>query len=511
MSTKVPVAVVCLAALAGLVFASVSTLDFVAHLDRQVHDLHCSFVPGLEAAKAEGAEGCKATLMSPYSSVFRRSSWGGIPISLPAMAVFAFILFRGVEFFARPAAQHKSAAGVLLGAALVPTLASAVMGWIAYSELHAACKLCIGIYSSSGVLLLGAVWAWAAARSEASTLAHASDGQATAPSSGAMLGIAALQALIFVGLPMLAYRAAAPDFSEYIGSCGQFEAIEDPYGVLVPLDSNTSGVPTVEVLDPMCPACRAFEERLEASGLEPKLHRVALLFPLDSTCNWMISSSLHPGACAVSEAVLCAHRQGLSPNEVIDWAFQNQDELLAAEKKSPGTVAERVRKRFGSLGPCLGSAEVQADLNKSLRWAVGHELRVMTPQLYVGGTKLCDEDTDLGMEWALTEILSRQEAGTLSRVDIVRSATKPKAAAAKPRAKSPAKEAKPARKPATKKAAVPTPTKSPPATPAAEEPDEGGEQEKAADPAETPKADENSKLPSVEELPDPKPDEEEQP
>ena len=34
-------------ALVGLTFAGFSTYDFVQHLDRQVHSVHCSFIPGL--------------------------------------------------------------------------------------------------------------------------------------------------------------------------------------------------------------------------------------------------------------------------------------------------------------------------------------------------------------------------------------------------------------------------------------------------------------------------------
>src|SRR5678809_1528714 len=87
--------VVLVGALAGLVFAGVSTYDFVQHLDRQVHSLHCSFIPG--AGAETGASGCQAAMMSPYSSVFRTSIWGGIPISLAAMSVFAFLLFFAVD------------------------------------------------------------------------------------------------------------------------------------------------------------------------------------------------------------------------------------------------------------------------------------------------------------------------------------------------------------------------------------------------------------------------------
>jgi hypothetical protein len=63
----------------GIVLAGLSTYDFVQHLDRQVHSVHCSFIPGL--GKAAGESGCQVAMMSPYSSMFRSSVWGGIPIA----------------------------------------------------------------------------------------------------------------------------------------------------------------------------------------------------------------------------------------------------------------------------------------------------------------------------------------------------------------------------------------------------------------------------------------------
>ena len=92
MRKNASLVVAALAAAAGLFFASYSTHDFVQHLDRQVHGLHCSFLPGIAAADVTGESGCHVTLMSPYSSILREAVWGGIPISLPAMAVFAFLI-----------------------------------------------------------------------------------------------------------------------------------------------------------------------------------------------------------------------------------------------------------------------------------------------------------------------------------------------------------------------------------------------------------------------------------
>ena len=37
-------------------------------------------------------------------------------------------------------------------------------------------------------------------------------------------------------------------------------------------------------------------------------------------------------------------------------------------------------------------------MNKSMRWAVTNQLPVMMPQVFVNGVKLCDEDTDLGLD-----------------------------------------------------------------------------------------------------------------
>ena len=42
-----------------------------------------------------------------------------------------------------------------------------------------------------------------------------------------------------------------------------------------------------------------------------------------------------------------------------------------------------------------------------------NSIPVLTPQLYVAGVKVCDEDTDLGLDWALARMLELQAAGKL--------------------------------------------------------------------------------------------------
>src|SRR5438067_2026056 len=82
-------------ALVGALFAGVATYDFVQHLDRQVHAIHCSFIPG-GGAELSGS-GCQAAMMSPYSSVLRTHIWGGLPVSLPGLAVFAFLALFAID------------------------------------------------------------------------------------------------------------------------------------------------------------------------------------------------------------------------------------------------------------------------------------------------------------------------------------------------------------------------------------------------------------------------------
>ncbi len=394
---------VFVASVAGVFFASFSTYDFVQHLDREVHGIHCSFLPGIEGTDATGATGCHVTLMSPYSSVMRASIWGGIPISLPAMAVFSFLAFAAVFLILTRRNADAKSGWFLVAATGVPLITSMVMGYISLVTLDAACKMCIGIYASSGLAFLGAlVFAIMAGRADAPE-------DAPAPATPAAMGIAFLVGVIFVALPVGAYAATAPDFEHYVGACGELTKLEIADDILVPMGPQSGGVEMVEMLDPLCPACRGFERRFEAAEFANRVSRQALLFPLDTECNWMISSAIHPGACAVSEAVLCA---GDRAEEVLDWAFDEQDAIRTAAEDDPEAPGRMVAEHFPFVAECIGTPTVRARLNLALRFAVDNRMPIITPQVYVGGTRLCDADTDLGMDFALTRLLDRTGEGS---------------------------------------------------------------------------------------------------
>ncbi len=398
------------AAVAGAYFTGYSTYDFAGHLDRQVHDIHCSVLPGLVESDASAHSGCQVAMMSPYSSMFRTLVWGGVPISLPGFATFAFLVFRGLDLMLNRREADRDATKFLVFASIVPVLASAVMGYISATELGEFCKLCVGTYVSSAGVLVGALGAWRAAEAPRMGEDMGIGGETPleeTPASGSgltgvLVGFATLGG--FVAVPGLLYLILAPDFGKYVGACGSLPKPEDTYGIMIPLDENTGGRSAIEVFDPLCPACKGFEERLETSGLDAQLHRKAVLFPLDSTCNWNVGGTLHAGACTVSAAILCAEGK---QRAVIEWAFDNQEAIRTATEKDADAAKRMVVAQFPDLASCIDTPAVATKLNRSMRWAVANQLPVLTPQLYVDGVKLCDEDTDLGMDWALSRLLAK--------------------------------------------------------------------------------------------------------
>ena len=377
-------------ALLGVIFAAVSTFDFVAHLDRQVHSITCSIVPGLGARDASGTSGCHAVLMSPYSSVFRALTWGGIPIALPALCVFAFLFFRGLDLSLRRGIGRNET-GFLVLAALLPVATSAIYLWISEVELGTVCTVCAGIYAASLGSLVSAI------------AAHLGAPRAAA-GAGANLGqwlLYFLEGCALVLIPVMIYMVCKPAYPDMLARKIELHHPEDKYGVMLKA-KGAGSVPAIEVLDPLCAACKAFSQRLASSDLGRDLALQTVLFPLDKDCNWMVNESLHPGSCAVSEAVLCA---GEKSGVVLAWAFAHQPELLAAGARGQRDVYARIKQEFPALASCLGQPLVRTKLNRSLRWVVANSLPVLTPQLFVRNQKIPDEDTDLGLDFVLARTL----------------------------------------------------------------------------------------------------------
>jgi hypothetical protein len=214
---------------------------------------------------------------------------------------------------------------------------------------------------------------------------------------------------LFSIAPALIYVGALPSYAGYVSGCGKLEKPTEPNNALLRVTPPGATQPATLFVDPLCPTCKALHQRLEAEQVMNKLDVTLVLFPLDSDCNWMLDRPLHPGACLVSKAILCSEHRAM---QVLEWAYDNQEDLLAAAKAGAGLVNVRamIRERWPGLEACIESKETNLRLNRTLRFIVNNHLPVSTPQMYLGDTRVCDEDTDMGLAYAMRKLAPALEA-----------------------------------------------------------------------------------------------------
>lgn len=444
-----PAGLALFASLLGLAFGMSSTLDYSSHLDRQIHDIHCSFIPGLGATTAADT-GCRTAMYSPYAALFRDQYWGGVPISLFAVGAFAFFAAFSIYLLLAKESAPKRALQFLFLAGVTPLLVSIGMAAISFFRLGTFCKTCIGIYVASALLAVAGVAAFLqdrAADRDRKRAPWPSDPQraAEAPPAGSEVvpgtlpdpavhanvpttvldernvpgprragGFLLIPAwLAGLGLfsiaPALLYVGSLPNYAGYISGCGKLEKPTEPNNALIRVTPLRATQPATLFVDPLCPTCKALHQRLEAEQVMDKLDVTLVLFPLDSECNWMLDRPLHPGACVVSKAILCSDHKAM---QVLEWAYENQEDLLAAAKAAAGIVNVRamIRERWPGLEACIESKETKLRLDRMLRYIVNNQLPVSTPQMYLGETRVCDEDTDMGLAYAMRKLAPALEA-----------------------------------------------------------------------------------------------------
>jgi uncharacterized membrane protein len=414
------------ASLLGLFFAGTSTLDYVKHLDRQVHGIHCSFIPGASVEQSAD-NACRVAMYSPYSALFRDRYWGGIPISLLALGAFAFFAAFALYLLLAASTAPRRASQFFGAVGLTPLLVSILMGVISATKLGEFCKTCVGIYIASTLLAVASIAMLMrasreptasreeAARAGAAGLPPTAVDDAPRPrrrTGGVLLVPACLLALgLFTVTPSLLYARTVPAHTSYISSCGKLEKPEEPSGALLRITPAGAHQPATLFVDPLCPTCRALHQRLVSEGVFSQLDTTLVLFPLDSECNWMLDRPVHPGACLVSKAVLCADHRAL---QVLEWAYDNQESLLEGGRAAAGTVNTRaaLRQRWPDLDACIDAKETKLRLDKMLRYIVSNKLPVSTPQVFLGGTRLCDEDSDIGLPYAIRKLAPGLTAGS---------------------------------------------------------------------------------------------------
>jgi hypothetical protein len=164
------------------------------------------------------------------------------------------------------------------------------------------------------------------------------------------------------------------------------------------------------MVDPLCPSCRALHRRLDAEGFLEQMDATVLLFPLDSSCNWMVDRDVHPGACQLAKAMICAHPKGQAA-QVLEWSYDQQEHLLTTAKTQGGKAIEGyIEGSFPGLSACMKDKATNKKLEEMLRFAVDNRLPVSTPQLFLGDLRMCDEDTDMGLVYSIRKLVPQLKA-----------------------------------------------------------------------------------------------------
>jgi uncharacterized membrane protein len=396
---------VLVAALLGLTFAGLSSYDSILHLDRQLHEVHCSFIPGL--AGAPGDNPCRTAMYSSYSALLRGTYWGGIPIAILALGVYAFFGAFAVALLVGGEESSRRSYQFLGVASLGPLVVSIVMAVISATKLGSFCRTCVGLYVASILLTVGALWAMQRARVARDVANPGIDAAVTArwptaASSPAVLlsWLGALACCVL--LPAVVYVTVLPDYSGRLEKCGKLPDPADTSRALLKLQTAHPRRAMTLFVDPLCPTCKALHQRLDSEGAVENLDLRIALLPLDSDCNWMVDRSLHQGSCLLSRAVICSDGQA---REALEWMYDHQEELTRLGKAGEGQLKARLRERFGAeLATCLDARKTKVRLNNTLQYAVTNHVPVSTPQVYLGDRRVCDEDTDLGLRYTLERL-----------------------------------------------------------------------------------------------------------
>lgn len=140
----------------------------------------------------------------------------------------------------------------------------------------------------------------------------------------------------------------------------------------------------VEFSDFQCPYCRKLWETLEAVVAEHGDDvRISFVhFPLDNSCNPLVSSQMHPNACRAAFAGECARRQGKFW-QLADIMFHNQGALGADDLLG---YAAQLGMDVDAFSACVASDDVrqriQADIALGAKMAIGS-----TPTFFINGYK----------------------------------------------------------------------------------------------------------------------------
>ena len=337
--------------LAGLIVSAL-----LARLHAQAHAGAASFCAFSESVN------CDRVALSRFSVQL------GLPIALWGMFGYAVMAGLAASGVARRRPSSTWPAGLLLLSSAAAAIASVALAVVSKAAIGAWCPLCVVSWLITfGLLATG----WRACRELGARGAIRED---LAALRARPFGAGAVVLLLLCGVALT--FAAYPRYWER----GSASVRDAPSQVTEPAALASAGpVVVFEYTDYECPFCARMHEETRALAHRPDVTLVRRHFPLDPACNPAVKRQVHPSACTLARAGICAEAQGRLA-EMEDALFANQRDRAPVE-----ALASRLGLDLERFRACLSSPETDRRLADDVAAAVRDGVRA-TPSYVVGGT-----------------------------------------------------------------------------------------------------------------------------
>jgi protein-disulfide isomerase len=313
---------------------------------------------------------CDAVAASSYAEFA-----GGLPLSSFAvgwyLALFAIALVARNRFWRREAlrlAFAMTSFGLILSLGYL---------FIMAMRIHTYCLFCLFLDASALLSFLAVLWA----KPEAFSV------QPPEIDKWKKL-IGAVAACLIVAVVGMKYfdsdSVSASEIEDRVN-----EVLSSP---VLPIDTHSPGfgpqsapVTIVEFSDFQCPYCRigAMVMNTVLERYPSQVRVVFKPFPLDASCNRLITQPMHLTACEAARTALCSDRQGKFES-VYETLFDHQTQIVPG---APAKMAADVGIDTAQLETCVKDPEIAQTISKSIE--EGLQLGVQsTPTFFVNGHKV---------------------------------------------------------------------------------------------------------------------------
>lgn len=319
----------------------------LVRLHRQAHAGVASFCAISETVN------CDRVATSRYSVVL------GLPVALWGVFGYGVAVALAASGLSRRGPTQTWPSGLLVCVGAAASVVSLALALVSTFAIGALCLLCSGLWVVAAALLVAA---WRGCR----PLGVAAAVQADLAVVRANRTRAAAFALVGAG----AIALVATAYPRY----WEGRPVRPPAAPAGP-----GPAVMVEYSDYQCPMCAlAHEETRAFAARRPDVTLVRRHFPLDSSCNPALKRPMHPQACALARAAICAEAQGRFA-EMDDALFENQRDGLPIP-----AIAERLGLDMGRFRECLASAETERRLAADIAAAIRDGVKA-TPTFVVRG------------------------------------------------------------------------------------------------------------------------------